>query len=78
MLAESLDNSDENKDNSGGDKNNYNSAAATMAYINEDILLPDKTSIFSLLTNEINFFRPKYANTDVAAMKFRMNLFFTV
>ena len=39
-----------------GDKNKDKSVAVTMVNINEDIFLPDETSIFSLSTNEINIF----------------------
>ena len=41
-------------------------------------LLPDKTFILFLSTNSVNIFRPKYRQTVVAEMKFRMNLCFAV
>ena len=61
-----------------GDKNKDKSVAVTMVNINEDIFLPDETSIFSLSTNEINIFWPKYGQTVVAATKFWTNLCFAV
>ena len=77
-LAEFLDGNNDNKDNSDGDKNEDNSVAATVVNINEDLFLTDETSIFSLSTNAINLFLPKYGQTIVAEMKFRMNLCFAV
>ena len=58
----------------GGNNNKDNSAAATIVNINEDILLPDKTSIFFLSTSAISIFLPKYGQTVVAVMKCRVNM----
>ena len=49
-----------------------------MVDIDEDLLLPDKTSIFSLSTNAINIFPPKYGQNIVVVMKCRMNMCFGV
>ena len=46
--------------------------------MNEDILIPDKTSIFPLSTNAITLFRSKDGHTVLAAMECRINLCFEV
>ena len=56
-LAESFDDCNDNKDISNGDNNKENSAENTVFNIKEDLLIPDKTSIFSLSTNVINLFQ---------------------
>ena len=78
MLVESIKVGDDNKDNSDSNDNHNNSMAVMVVNNNKDILLPDKTSIFSLLTNAINLFRPKYGQTVVATMKWQTNMFFVV
>ena len=57
-----------------GNKNKDNSASETVVNMNEDILLPDKTSIFFLSTSAISIFLPKYGQTVVAVMKCRVNM----
>ena len=62
----------------GGNYNKENIAAAIMVNIIEDILLPDKTSIFFLLDDAINLFWPKDRQTVVTAMKWLTSLWFLV
>ena len=75
---ESIKVGDDNKDNSDSDDNHNNSMAVMVVNINKDFLLPDETSIFFLLTNAINLFRPKYGQTVVSTMKWQTSIFFVV
>ena len=61
-----------------GNDNRDNIATDTVVNMNEDILLPDKTSTFFLSDSAINLFLPKYGQTVAAEMKCQMNLFLAV